>query len=732
MKNTSHRSSQVTPKARLQTTHSNSHKSVALALTVLMSSHSAWAQSHESIKANDSSEILPTIVIEGTQYRTREEIGYKSEGTRVGKTQQDPKDIPQAVTVITQQLMHDKNATTLREALRNVAGVTFNAGEGGRIGDNITLRGYSAVGDLYLDNMRDAAQYNRDTFNLEQVDILKGSSSMLFGRGSTGGVINQVSKTAKPIAMSEINLTGGSHDYRRVTADVNTPLTDDLALRVNGMSLDTKSSRKGVQQTSTGVAPTLSWGAGTDNEINLAHMHLNTNNVPDYGVPYFKNQPLNVPLDRFYGMSNSDYEKSKTDITTAQYQKLFANGAAWKTTARYASYDRDLRASAPRLATGTTSISDSTVINRQRQARGSEERTFGLQSDASHTLLTGQLTHELIAGAEFLHEKANRWSNSSSITNPTTTVGNTNTVVNLPANFNESFKRVFQGAYKGNTYSTYAQDTIEFAPKFKAMLGLRYDHMSADYTNADNLTYNRTDQEFSKRFGLMYLPNDNSMIYTSYSTGFNPSAELYQLDPRSSNTPPEKTRNLELGAKWNILNNRIGLRTSLSRSEKTNERNTDLATPDIYLLSGKRHTDAFELEANGRINADWDIYLNYAHMRARIDEGAGQSANLVGKTPANTPKNTFALWTTYKVTPKIKLGAGIDGVSSRFTAEDNATKIDGYHRIDAMAEYQLSKTFTVKLNLMNLMNTSYYEGLYRGHIVPGTERNAQLSLNIKL
>ena len=702
-------------------------------LSALMASHSAWAQT----PASSDVEVLPTVVIEGGQYSSREEIGYKAEGTRVGKTRQDPKDVPQAVTVITEQLMHDKNATTLKEALRNVAGVTFNAGEGGRIGDNITLRGYSAVSDLYLDNMRDAAQYNRDTFNLEQVDVLKGSSSMLFGRGSTGGVINQVSKTAKPVAMNEVNVTAGSHDYRRVTADLNTPITDNIAFRLNAMNLDTQSFRTGVDQKSTGIAPTLSIGAGTDNEFNLSHYYLNTDNTPDYGVPYFQNKPLNVPMNRFYGMSNVDYEKNTTNISTASYQKMFANGATWKTSARYGQYDRDLRATAPRLAAGTTAITDATVINRQRQARAAEERTFALQSDFSHAFETGSLKHEVIAGVEYLHEKATRWGNVSSMANPATTVGNTDTVAVLPAGFFESFSRVFQGSYKGNTYSGYAQDTLQFAPKWKAMAGVRYDKLSADYTNAATTAYPsgyttaRKDGEISTRFGLMYLPNENSMVYASYSTGFNPSAELYQLDPRGENTPPEKTRNLELGAKWNVLDNRVSLRTSLSRSEKTNERNTDLATPDVYLLSGKRHTDAFELEANGRITNQWDVYFNYAHMRAEIDEGAGQSAGLVGKTPANTPKNTFSLWTTYKITPKFKVGAGIEGVSSRFTAEDNLTKIDGYQRVDAMAEYTFNSNISLKLNLLNVLNKDYYEGLYRGHIVAGTDRAAQLTLTTK-
>ena len=699
-----------------------------VALTMLMASHSAWAQTPTQ---NETTEQLPTVVIEGEAYKTREQVGFKADKTRVGKTAQDPKDIPQAVTVVTQQLMHEKNATTLREALRNVAGVTFNAGEGGRIGDNITLRGYSAVSDLYLDNMRDVAQYNRDTFNLEQVDVLKGSSSMLFGRGSTGGVINQGSKTAKPIAMHEVNVTGGSHDYRRVTADLNTPITDNVAFRLNFMNLDTKSFRDGVDQKSTGVAPTLSIGAGTENEWNLSYYYLNTDNTPDYGIPYFQNKPLNVPIERFYGMANADYEKNKTGIATASYQRMFSNGATLKTTLRHAEYDRDLHATAPRLRAGTTAITDSTIINRQRQSRGANEKTFGLQSDFNHTFDIGSTRHELIAGVEVMNEKANRWNNTSTIANPATAVAGNDINPLLPANFKDSFTPVFQGSYKGNTYSAYVQDVMQFAPKWKLMAGLRYDRMSADYTNNQYVTYNRTDKEFSSRFGLIYTPSEAGMVYAAYSTGFNPSAELYQLDPRGTNTPPEKTRNIELGTKWNVLDNRLSLRASISRSEKTNERNTDLETPDVYLLSGKRHTDAFELEANGRLTDKWDLYATYAHMRAKIDQGVGTSAANVGHTPANTPRNTFSIWTTYKVIPDLKLGLGLEGVGSRFTGDDNQTKIDGYKRVDAMVEYNFTKNITAKLNVFNLLNKDYYEGIYRGHIVPGTSRAAQLNLTMK-
>ena len=147
--------------------------------------------------------------------------GYRTDTTEVGKVRQELRDIPQSVTVVPESLIRDRNADTLRDALRNVTGLTFNAGEGGRIGDNITIRGYSVVGDLYLDGVRDAAQYNREVFNLERIDVLRGSASMLFGRGSTGGIVNQVSKRPLTTDLNDASVVLGSHDYRRFTADLN-------------------------------------------------------------------------------------------------------------------------------------------------------------------------------------------------------------------------------------------------------------------------------------------------------------------------------------------------------------------------------------------------------------------------------------------------------------------------------------------------------------------------------
>ena len=409
---------------------------------------------------------------------------------------------------------------------------------------------------------------------------------MLFGRGSTGGVINQVSKTAQPVDSNEITVTGGSNSYKRATVDLNKAITDNVAFRLNAMGTKTTSERSDATSKRYGIAPTLTIGAGTQDEVNLSYYYLNEKNVPDYGVPYFNGKPANIPTERYYGLSNADYEHNQTGIATASYTHLFDNDSSIKATVRDAYYSRDLRATAPRLASGASeaSIANGTaVVNRQRQARGAKEHQTAAQVDYNTTFETGRFKHEFLTGAEFVNESSNRWTNTNaSVANPATTVGNTNSSPALSAAYYSGFSRTNPNSYKARSYGLYVQDTVEVAPKWKVLAGLRYDHLNADYVRSTGGDLSLNVGALSGRAGVLYQPNDASTYYASYSTGFNSTAEAYQLDDRLANTDPEKTRNIEIGAKFNLYGGRLGLRTSLSRSEKTNERNTDLATPDVY------------------------------------------------------------------------------------------------------------------------------------------------------
>lgn len=671
---------------------------------------------------------LPTVPVRDTREK---DAGYQATVTSIGKVPQMPRDIPQSLSIVTEQLMQDRNATTVVEALRNVPGVTFNAGEGGRNGDNITIRGFSAVGDLYLDTIRDVAQYNRDTFNLSEIDVLRGSASMLFGRGSTGGVVNQVSKVPFLMNQSQGSVTVGSFDYVRAVADVNRIAGDNAALRVNAMVTDSESFREGPHYRRWGVAPSYTWGLGTRDEVNVAFFYLDESNIPDYGVPFYRGLPLPVPVDAsFYGLTNADYEKYRTAIGTLTYVHRFSPDAQLKNVLRYGNYDRDLWPTAPRLQGNPDPLLPASVITRGRPGREGQDRDWTNQTDYTVKFATGTVKHLVLVGMELASEDSwtQRWGHAQGIAVPTTTVANPNDSPPLPPDF---FVRnvTQQTSFRSGTVGVYAQDFLELTPAWKFLAGVRYDWFDADYERIGPLTdYGRTDRVWSFRTGLMFQPTDEQSYYVSYGSSFNPSGELYALDPRGANTPPEKNYNYEAGAKYDLFDGNLSLQAVVYRSEKANERNTDPLITDVFLLSGRRHTDGIELEAAGRITPQWDVFGGVSFLRARIDESI--NPNDVGKVPVNTPPYTASLWTTYRFLPYVRAGLGWEAIGRRYTSLANTTQLPAYDKWDAMIAYE-RLNYAVRLNLFNLLDETYYTGLYTGHALPGVTRSAQLTFELK-
>ncbi|MBS0322890.1 MAG: TonB-dependent siderophore receptor [Proteobacteria bacterium] len=684
--------------------------------------------------AAESEQVMAPVRVTGTA--ESDMPAYQATTTRIGKMTQLPKDIPQAITIVTAKLIEDRNADTLKEALRNVAGLTFNAAEGGRVGDNMNLRGFYSFGDLYMDGIRDVAQYNRDTFNVEQIDVLRGSAAMLFGHGQAGGVINQASKEPNRYDSGEVNATVGSYNYTRITADVNKRIAENTAVRINAMKTDGGSSRDHVQSEREGLAPTIRWGIGTDHEFSLAHFYLKTHNVPDYGVPFFRQRPLDVPDSRFYG-TKGDYENNTTNITTASYRYRISDQSELRTVLRGAQYQRDLWAVAARLAPGTTSINGNTVLIRGRQARGAEERTLTSQTDFNTRFQTGVFKHEALAGVELLSERATRWNYTSSATAPNTTVGNPNFFDTLPVDYGNR-KRLNPNSYSGMSKAFYAQDVIEFLPGWKFLAGMRRDFLDASYTNGARVNYG----ESSYRTGISYQPTDEAHYYLTLSDSFNPTADLYQFTSATVTYPAERSKSLELGAKWELLDGDLSLRTSLYRAEKNWERNTDVESGQfVSILTRRRHTNGIELEAAGRLTRRWEVFAGLALMHSVIDQQApGRTPQYVGMNPRNTPSYTFNLWSTYQFNEAWKAGMGVEGMGNRLayglgtnpgtTVVPNA--VPGYDRWDAMLSYE-HQQYTVKLNVMNLFDRRYYASIYEngGFSVPGTARTVQLSLNWK-
>jgi catecholate siderophore receptor len=339
------------------------------AMLLSMSASSALADT----KNSDSNSTLKAIDI---QENIQIELPRYQPGiSKTAKTGQLAHDVPQAITVVTKELLHDKSEFTVKEALSNVAGLTFNAAEGGRIGDNMNLRGFYTFGDLYLDGIRDVAQYNRDTFNLESVDVLRGGAAMLFGRGQAGGVINQVSKDAEAENFGKLSMTVGNDQYKRASTDINVMLNDTTAFRLNAMDMDAGSTRNDVVNESYGIAPTITFGLNTDNEFSVSHFYLNTHITPDYGVPFYNKRPLDVDKSTFYGFTD-DYEDNRVNITTLSNLHKFSSDTQLRSVIRHADYLRDNWAIAPG---GYDSVTGS--VNRSSKGNGAKEKTDTWQND---------------------------------------------------------------------------------------------------------------------------------------------------------------------------------------------------------------------------------------------------------------------------------------------------------------------------------------------------------------
>lgn len=708
-----------------------------LGALMLAASVSAWAQSLPT-ETPDSKTLAP-VTVTGTRDRAAQT--YQSGVTSVGKMPLAAKDIPQSLTIVNEKLLHDQGKDSLKSALENVVGITFEAAEGGRVGDNVRLRGFSAAGDIYLDGMRDIAQYNRDTFNIDRVEVLRGAASMLFGRGSTGGVINQVSKQPRLITEHEVNATIGTQGYQRLQGDFNFKLADDAALRINAMTTDSR-SRGDIASAQThrrGLALDYRWGIGTADEFQVSYSHLHYNDRPDWGFAWLNDRPAPSPTNKYWYGLDSDFQNDNADALTLSHTHRWADGSSLKTAVRDGYYSRAMWATQSSFAAGTTifNLNPNTVVTRRTNAKSGEEHHSFFQTDYITRAQWFGLKNSILVGGEYAVENSSRFTYPNiTATKASTTVGNPNSA-GLSSNLVDRFATRF----KATTLGLYMQDTIDLTPHWKLVGGLRVDRFSGDYDRSGNALPNntplsRSDNLLSKRLGLMYQPTQEVSYYAAYGTSFNTSGDLYQFDPQTANTPPESSRNMEIGAKWELYDGDLSLRTALARTDKYNERNTDIDTANnSFLLSGQRHTDALEFEVAGRINPQWDVFAGLGFLRAVIDKSGSNAAGQaeVGQNPGLSPTRQATLFTTYRMGDKWRIGGGLTAVSQNKPANSvtSTNRAPGYAKVDALLEYAINQGNTVKLNIDNALNKVYFNSLYRGFAAPGPERSVRVTLTSK-
>ncbi|MBV7427059.1 TonB-dependent siderophore receptor [Acidovorax sp. sif0715] len=666
--------------------------------------------------------------------------------TTVGKGNQDIKDIPQSVTVFTEKLMNDRNQDDFREVLRTTAGVTFQSGETGE--EDVRMRGFSLglAGDIYVDGMKDAPLIERDTFNNDRIEVLKGSASMLFGKGSTGGIVNQVNKYPLLIDQHEASYTFGTGQFHRATGDFNWKTGENAAFRLNAMVQEY--DNYGAKQDKRGIAPTFAWGIGTRDEFSIGLYYLESKGRPLYNHPWrVVDGKINTPLDarNYYGLASDHNDTSSQYVTLGHIHRFDDNGEL-TTRLRYGKYERDLLASTIGFQNGSITlgqINGSTVLTRGSKGRLGESEVLQVQSDYNNTFNWGGRKHAVLAGVDYYDDDAKRNQNYANTTpRPNTTVGSPNDGAWVA----DGRAPVQWNTFTSRNLGLYFQDTVAINDTLKLVGGLRYDNFRASYKNATGaLSNSRSDSLVSPRVGLLFQPTELTSYYVSYGTSYNTSGDTYQFGnpgagtARTANTDPEKSRNFEIGSKFELFERRALLGVAAFYSQKYNERNTDPDTAaQQELLSGKRHATGMEFNLAGRLTPQWELFANHTWIpSAKIDHSNvvvpanGGGAQAQGDRPGLTPKHSGSVWTTYAVTSKVRVGAGVTYRGKQNPEGSRAVYASGFAVMDAMVEYAFDDKTTLKLNVNNLFDRTYADGLYRGFYTPGTARSVQLSLKTR-
>lgn len=704
--------------------------------------------------------VLPTVRARASAEKQGKD-DYQATETRIGKGKQDIRDIPQSLTVITEKVMDDRNFSNVKEVLKNTAGISFQAAEGGE--EDVKVHGISlqSTGDIFIDGMRDPAFYDRDTFFLDKIELLRGSASLLFGRGSTGGAVNQVTKQAQLADQNQIDVTVGSHGAIRAVADFDKRTGETSGLRVSAMTNTADSNGAGSKIDKRGIGLNYRYGVDETDEFGITLYGLQNDNGINYGVRWMRQSPtdtvankLNTKLDpdAYYGLA-SDFNKGTAYYGMLSHTHRFSKDTEVVTKVRYAEYTRDQRATLWNFAAAAQqpggqvvsldTLSNATVLTRGFQPKKQDMQTVTAQSDLSTRFDALGFKHTLQAGVDFAKEKKQVFGQITAAqggivpTRPNTTIGTPSDGASIDESL-RSYRKT--SAYVSDAYGGYVQDMIEVAPMWKVLAGLRYDHLKGDYdtyavpTNAltpvTTSTYQMKVSEVSKRGAVLFQPDAQWSFHLMGATSFNTSGDAYSLNAANQDIPPEKSVNVELGAKWDSADGRLSLRASAFRNTKLHERNTDPLNANVVTLSGKRHAAGLDFDVAGRITPAWEIFGNFTWIPvAKIDISSATGGELQGQRPSLTPRYSGSLWTAYQVLPQLRLGAGVNARSGQ-TPNRNPANIYApkFVTADVMAEYTVvPDQLSFKLYVSNIANKLYADQLYTSFYVPGTGRVTSLT-----
>ncbi|HEX8566090.1 MAG TPA: TonB-dependent siderophore receptor [Pyrinomonadaceae bacterium] len=644
------------------------------------------------------------------------------------KTATPLRDLPLSVEIVGQKLLESQNARSLQDALYNVTAVTVAQGEGRR--DQFFIRGFTALGDQFIDGVRDDAPYYRDLANVERIEVVKGPAAVLFGRGSSGGLINRVTKQpnfTNRVGGAEFSF--GSYGLKRGSVDYGRPIFGDrLAFRLVGAYEKSGNFRQFYFLDRYNIAPSVAWRPDENTDVAIQFEYLNDHRLPDRGIPSFRGRVLDVPISTYYGAPQFDEVRNRVASQAVRFERRFSDFWLVRNVFRHTGYATDFYNTVPsgvclfNSATGVCSanvpanveLSDSRLrVSRTHYSSNSKQNNYFNQTETVGVVRALGWQHTFLAGIElgaqdkttmrFDNETAPQFLRNSyvAVFNPILTPLVTRTA---PTNNNR---------FAGRVFGVYFQDQINFSRQWKALIGARFDRFAQklDDLRPNAIDLERIDKQWSPRVGLVYQPQDWLSLYASWTRSFQPSGENLSLAANNTELKPETTQNYETGIKAAIPKTRLNATLAVFRLDRDNIKTTDPQNPTRLLLVGQQRTDGIEATLFGSPIEKLEIYAGYALLSARILRSNNVSAGvpLEGRRAGLVPQSSGNLWASYQLPRNFRVGFGAFARTKVFTSANNLVTLPGFVRFDASLAWRSEKHYEIGFNLKNLTNRRYYE-----------------------
>lgn len=649
------------------------------------------------------------------------------------KTDTPLRNVPQSVSVVTDEQIRDQSMQSMADVVRYVPGVQMAQGEGHR--DAPILRGNATTADFFVDGMRDDVQYLRDLYNVERVEVLKGPNGMIFGRGGSGGLINRVTKQANWGDGHELDFTYGSWDKRRMTGDFNQAVNERLALRLTALYEDSNSFRDHGELERWAMNPTASFAFGDATLVEVGYEHFEDDRTVDRGLPSYtppghsRGKPLKVNESTYFGSPDDSYSSAEVDALNGRISHDFGNGMVLTNQLRYADYSKFYQNVYPSGAynAGTNRVQLGAYNN------ATDRTNLINQTDLT---ISGQalgFAHTLLLGAELSRQDTENFRETgffnAAATQKNTFVTPQSSIYRGPLVFSHAASDADNKSV-AETAAFYLQEQIELNEQWEVLLGVRYDHFKVevdDYKGGGHSEVSSSDDLLSPRAGLIYKPLDNLSLYASYSIAYVPRAgeQLASLSASNRALDPEEFTNREVGIKWDVTE-QLAATAAIYELERTNVATADPADPTRSILVDGQRVRGVELELTGQLTSAWQVTGGYAYQDSELLE-----PQYDGNEIAQVPQDSFSLWNRYDLDPQWGLGLGVIYQGDVFAAADNKVVLPSFTRVDAAVYYKASPQLSLQLNVENLLNEEYYASAHTNNsITPGSPMALGLSANL--